>query len=309
MADSVTSSIAMTDPTLTSALGLPENQYGANIIPLIAPEVQVYNRTFKARVFGKERFRKQVKVTRPRGGDAERVHSGFQDPKSFSIEEKTLKDVLDRRDIEEARNAPDGGFDLRLQAATDVRGQLLTTIEYEVATMLLDSNTYPTEAKDAVSTTFSGSGTLAAIRAEQERIIKTWAVRPNLLVLTQEAWAEVQDNSTINDRVKYTSGDTLTEAAVARYLQVDQIIVPRSVWFDDDGAGTYIWAGKKGLLLTAPQNPGMNGPSFAKTFYRNVNGAREEVRTAFDMAGNEHFYVAREQETAVVFADAAHIWY
>jgi hypothetical protein len=309
MADEITSNIAMTDPTITSALGLPENQYGVDIMPLIAPEVEVYTKNVKARVFGKSAGRKVAKVTRPRGGDSERVQYAYEDPKSFTIEEKSLKDVLDRRDIEEARNAPDGGFDLRLKTALNVSGQLRTTIEYDAATMFLDSASYPTEAKDAVGTTFSGASTRALIRAEQDRIIKTWGIRPGLLILTPEAWAEVEDNSTIIDRIKYTDGGPLTEEIVARYLGVDKLVVPRTVWYDDDGAGTYVWAGKKGILLPTTPNPGMNGPCFAKRFYRKINGAREEVRTAFDMPGNEHFYNFREEETAIVFADAAHIWY
>lgn len=309
MADEITSQIAVTDPAITSALGLPENQYGVNILPLIAPEVQVYTKNVKARVFGKAAGRKQTKVTRPRGGDSERISYDYEDPKSFTIEEKSLKSVLDRRDIDEARNAPDGGFDLRLQTALTVAGQLRTTIEYNAATMFLDDASYPADAKDAVGTTFSGASTLAIIRAEQDRIIKTWAIRPGLLVLTPEAWAEVQDNATINAKLQYTTGQTLTEEMVAQYLGVDRVVVPRTVWFDDAGAGTYVWAGKKGLLLPTSPNPGMNGPCFAKTFYRLVNGAREEVRTAFDMPGNEHFYNIREEETAIVFADAAHIWY
>lgn len=308
MADEITTQIAMTDPTLTSALGLPENQFGTNILPLIAPDVQVNSRAFKARQFGKDRFKKHVKVSRPRGGDAERISTTYKNAKSFSVDEKTLKDVLDRRDIEEAANAPDGGFNLRLMQALTVRDNLNTTIEAAAATMFLDENNYGSN-KTAVGTTFSGSATLSTIRTAQNAIIKTWAVRPATLVLTPEAWAEVQDNSTITDRIKYTSGETLTEEAVARYLQVDKVIVPYTVWFDEADAGAFVWAGKKGLLLYANPNAGLNGPTFAKTFYRNVNGLREEVRSGFDMPGNEHIYVAREEETAIVFADAAWIWY
>lgn len=308
MSDTLTTKIAMTDPTLTSALG-ELNQYGSSIIPIIAPEVQVYNRYFKARVFGKDKLKKVVKVSRPRGGAPERIIQGTQDPKNFSVEEKTLRDVLDRRDRDEAVNAPDGGFDLRLQYSANVEGQLLTTIEAGIAAMFLNENNYATAAKTAVGTTFSGTGTLAAIRTQRNRIIKTWAINPNVLILTSDAWDEVQDNTTLKDQIKYTNGDTLTEEMVARLLGLDKVIVPRTVWFDDAGAGSYIWAGKKGLLVAAPQNPGMNGPAFAKTFYRQIDGQRQVVKTHVDQYDNEEFIVAREEDTAIVFNDAAHIWY
>jgi hypothetical protein len=308
MSDTQTTKIAATDPALTSALG-ELNQYGSSIIPLIAPEVQVYNRYFKARVFGKDKLKKVVKVSRPRGGTPERIIQTLQDPKNFSVEEKTLRDVLDRRDRDEAVNAPDGGFDLRLQYAANVEGQLNTTIEYGIASMFLNETNYASAAKTAVGTTFSGTGTLATIRTQRNRIIKTWAINPNVLILTSDAWDEVQDNATINARLQYTNGDTITEEMVARYLQLDRVIVPRTVWFDDAGAGSYIWSGKKALLLAAPQNPGMNGPAFAKTFHRNIDGQRQVVRTHVDQYENEEFIVAREEETAIVFNDAAHIWY
>lgn len=308
MADELTTTIAMTDATLTSSLGLPENRFGTNIISLIAPDVQVYNRTFKARVFGKDMYRKIARVGRPRGGDAQRVTTEYADPKSFAIEEKTLKDVLDRRDMEEAQNAPDGGFDLRLRTALMIQNNLLTTIEAGAAAMFLDENNYGAGSSDAIGTTFSGTGTLGLIEAAQNLIIKTWAIRPNTLILTPEAWTEVMANTTIHDRIKYTDGDTLTEDRLARYLQLDKVIVPRTVYFED-GVGSYVWAGKKALLLYTNQNAGMNGPSFAKTFYRLVNGEREYVKSAFDMPGNEHLYVVREEETYMVFPDAGFLWY
>lgn len=308
MADEITSNIAMTDPTLTSALGLPENKFGTDIIPMIAPDVQVYNRTFKTRVFGKDMFRKITRVSRARGGDSERVTTEYRDPKSFSVEEKSLKDVLDRRDMDEAQNAPDGGFDLRLRTALMIQNNLHTTIEGEAATMFLNPDNFGANNKAAIGTTFSGTSTQATVEAAQNLIIKTWAVRPGTLILTPEAWTEVQANTTINDRIKYTDGDTLTEARLARYLQVDQVVVPRTVWFDGDD-GAFVWAGKKALLLYQNPNAGMNGPSFAKTFYRLVEGEREYVKSAFDMPGNEHFYVVREEEVYIVFADAAYLWF
>lgn len=308
MADQYSNDLLAFDAPITSALG-ELNQYGTSIIPLIAPEVQVYTRTFQARVFGNDKLKKVVKVSRPRGGAPERTTWGTQTPKSFTVEEKTLRDVLDRRDREDAANAVDGGFDARLMTAANIEGQLLTTIEAGIADMFLDSANYATAAKTAIGTTFSGTGTLTTIETQMNRLIKTCAVRPNTLILTPEAWSEVLVNATINAKLQYTNGATLTEEMVAKYLQLDQVIVPRTVWMDDAGAGSYIWSGKKALLIAAPQNPGMNGRCFAKTFYRMVNGQRQSVQSGVDRYGNEEFVIAREEETAIVFNDAAHIWY
>lgn len=312
MADLTTSQIAMVDPTLTSALGLPENQFGPDIMPLLAPEVQVYNRTFKTRVFGKDQFRKVAKVSRPRGGDAERVTTEYVDPKAFSTDEKSLRDVVDARDIREAANAPDGGFDLRLRTALMIQQNLHTTIEANAAAMFLDDANYGASNKSAIGTTFSGTGTVAAVRDAQHQIIRTWAVRPATLILTPEAWAEVQSNTTLNNKVQYTNGETFTEEMIARQLQVDRVIVPYRVWFETaaaDAVGTFIWGGKKALLVYTNPLAGMNGPSFAKTFYQLADGQREVAKTAYDMPGNEHIYVTRDEETYIVFADAAFLWY
>lgn len=312
MADLITSQIAMVDPLLTSNLGLPENQLGPDIMSLISPEVQVYNRMFKTRVFGKDMYRRVAKVSRPRGGDAERVTTEYVDPKAFSTDEKTLRDVVDARDIREAANAPDGGFDLRLRTALMIQQNLHTTIEANAAAMFLDDANYGAGNKSAIGTTFSGTGTVAAVRDAQSQIIRTWAVRPSLLIMTPEAWAEAQSNTTLNNRVMYTNGETFTEDMVAKQLQVDKIIVPYRVWFESaaaDAVGSFIWAGKKALLLYANPQAGMNGPSFAKTFYQLVEGQREYAKTAFDMPGNEHIYVARDEETYIVFPDAAFLWY
>lgn len=310
MADAITSAIAAVDPALTSGLGAPEYEYGVNIVSEIAPDVEVYNRYFKARVFGSDRFKKAVRVSRPRGGDSERVVRSTKDPKAFEVEEKSLKDIMDRRDVDEARNAPDGGYDLRMQVALDVDGQLGKHIEVGVADMFLDNSKYPTghKSNDAVAV-FGGATVLAQVREKQFTIIKKQKVRPAHLILTPELWADVQSNSTIRDQIKYTNGDTLTEQMVAQYLQVDKITVPMTVWDNDAGEGSFVWSGKKALLFYSTPKPGLNGPCFAKTFWRLVNGVRKEVRTAFDMPGNEHIYVVKEEETAIVFPESGYLWY
>lgn len=314
MADETTNSIAMTDPALTSALGLPENQYGASIVPRIAPEVEVYNRYFKARQFGKDRYRKQVKVSRPRGGDAERISRSLKDPKNFEVEEKTLKDVIDRRDLDEARNAPDGGFDLRLQTTLDLDGNLETTIEAGVSDLVLTHGNYGASNKsNTAADVFAGTNgadLLDSVMGAQNVIIKTWAVLPRVLILTPDAFKDVvTKNAAVKDQLKHTNPDTVTEAMLARYLQLEEVIVPRTVWFNAQDVGDFVWTGKKGVLFYRNPKPGLNGPSFLKTFFRMINKKRKEVRSGFDMAGNEHLYVAKEEETALVFADSGFIWY
>lgn len=309
MADETTTNIAVFDTQITSALGMPENQIGPNIIPLIAPEVQVYNRYFSARVFGKDRFKKVVQVARPRGGSAEKIVRTTKEPKTFEVAEKTLRDVLDRRDIVEAANAPDGGFDLRAMVALDIAGQLHTTIEAGVADMFLASANYASGAKAAISTTFTGTTTLSLLLAQRDALIKRHAILADTLIVTPELWADIIANTNITNKFQYTTSASLTEEMLAAYLQIRRVIVPRSVWYDTDETGAWVWSGKKALLIAAPQNPGMNGPAFAKTFFRMVNGVREEARTGFDLDGNEHFIIAREEETAIVFNDAAFLWY
>ena len=310
MADETTSSIAMTDPTLTSSLGAPEYQYGTDIVPMIAPDVEVYTQNFKARVFGSDRFKKAVRVSRPRGGDSERIVRGTKDPKNFSIDEKSLKDVMDRRDVDEARNAPDGGYDLRLQVALDTKGQLTTTIETGVADMFLTHANYPANNKSNDGVAVFGGATLKSkVRDAQYMIIKKQKVLAAHLIITPELWVDVEENSGIKDQLKYTNSDTLTEEMVAKYLKVASVTVPLTVWDTESGDGSFVWSGKKALLFHSRPSPGMNGPCFAKTFYRKINGLREEVRTAFDMPGNEHFYVVREEDTAIVFPESGFLWY
>lgn len=313
MADELTSQIAMVDPTLTSLLGLPENQVGVNVVPMIAPDVQVTNRHFTARVFGKDKYKRRVKVSRPRGGDSERASFSFRDPKAFTLDEKSLKDVLDQRDITDAENAPDGGFDLRKQMAFTVQGNLHTTIEGAAADLFLDPDSYPAGSKTAIGTTFSAAGMLTAVAAKQDAIVKKWAVRPGSLLLTPEAWREAQVNPDVKEQLKHTNAKTLTTEMLAAYLQIDEVIVSYSVWFgdDDDADGQFQWAGKKALLFYKNPKPTLDGPCFAKTFWRPVSGTsqREVVKTAFDMPGNEHFYVVREEETAIVFPDSGHLWF
>lgn len=96
--------------------------------------------------------------------------------------------------------------------------------------------------------------------------------QPNTLVLNRTGWFALKNHPDIVDRVKYTSDQPISEAIVARYFGLDQILVTGAAQntAQEGLTGSYGYiAGKHALLCYSAPAPSTQRPSAGYTFVWN----------------------------------------
>lgn len=107
------------------------------------------------------------------------------------------------------------------------------------------------------------------IHDQSNAILISSGYLPNTLVVNNLGWNSLKNHPDIVDRVKYTSGDVVSEAVVARLLGVERILVCRAVRNTAaEGVANSMSAvaGNHALLVYVAPNPGVWTPSAAYTF-------------------------------------------
>jgi hypothetical protein len=130
-------------------------------------------------------------------------------------------------------------------------------------------------ANDPAASSLSGawddpsSTPIEDIHDQSNSILLSTGYMPNTLVVNNLGWNALKNHPDVVDRVKYTSGDVVSESVVARLLGVERILVCRAVRNTAaEGVTTSMSAvaGNHALLAYVNPSPGMWQPSAAYTF-------------------------------------------
>ena len=121
---------------------------------------------------------------------------------------------------------------------------------------------------------YSNSDPVNDIRVGRMYIKKITGFRPNTLVLSEDVYEVLRQHPNIVDRIKYTSADAVTADIMARYFEVDRVLIAGGVYAtnqeqspDATTGSDMDWITSRGALLcySAP-NPGLLTPSAGYTF-------------------------------------------
>lgn len=120
---------------------------------------------------------------------------------------------------------------------------------------------------------YANSDPIDDVEAGKEQILSVTGYMPNVLVLGYQVWRKLKNHPLFLDRIKYTSSDSISKEIVARYFEVDEIMVAQSIRATSkEGAATDTFAfnfGKAALLMYRNPNPGLLEPSAGYTFVWN----------------------------------------
>ena len=68
------------------------------------------------------------------------------------------------------------------------------------------------------------------LRAAILKVQRSVGYRPNTIIMGPETFVAIQNHPDFKDQLKYTSADSITEDIVARYLRVQQVLIPDAVY-------------------------------------------------------------------------------
>ncbi len=232
---------------------------------LLFPPVPVGASGGKILQFGTEAFR-LYNAARAPGGATKRVQFGYEG-KPYATEQERLEGKVPREWMRDATAVP--GINLGQRAVNGVMKILTLSLEYQQSTIARNPDNYDANHKLALSAGGKWSADtgkpVTDIKGGKEAVRKSTGIRPNVCVLSPDAWSAAQDNPQALERRKYVEKGPITIAEFAAMIEVDRVVVGEAVYHD--GVTFHDVWGNDCVLAYAPQaSSGMEEPSFAYTY-------------------------------------------
>lgn len=218
--------------------------------------------------FGKEAFR-LYSTRRAPGSNTKRVDLGYAG-KPFAIVPSAIEVKVPRELMRDAAQVP--SIDLASNAVDGGMGILELEHEYVSAQLARAAGNYDAGHKVALIGTAKWTGSASDpstdISTAQEAIRKSIGVRGNTVVLSASAFAALETNAKIIERLKYTGRDSVTPELLAKLWNVKEVVVGEAVVAtgQNDDFGD-VW-GDDVVVAYVSQNPRGNAaePSFGYTY-------------------------------------------
>lgn len=233
------------------------------------PAVPVPARNIRVLKFGKEGWRK-LNTRRAPGAPILTVQYGYaSDP--ASLVQDALQGLVPVETAEEASRIP--GINLGQQAVAMVMQQLDLGVEIDTAGMARNPASYGVNNKvtlaGADKWTDAASDPKADVDAAKEAIRRQIGRYPNRMLLGPAAFLAATNHAKIKEQFKYTSADSVTEAMLARYFGVDEVVQGKAVYLPDGAAeadpAVDIW-GNDVVLAYVPAAGNWMVPSYGYTY-------------------------------------------
>ncbi len=203
--------------------------------------------------FGKESFRKVV-TRRARGGATGRVRFGY-DGSPFALTHHSLEGQVAYEDMVDASVVP--GIDLSRGATNLAMRIVALQHESQAADLATDAARYDANHKLALvgadKWSDPASDPVANIKAGKAAVRRSTGVDPNVLVLSPGAYDALTEHPKLQERIKYTSRESINEQILAQLLDIERVVVGRAIYApgDEDADFVDVW-GNSAVLAYVP---------------------------------------------------------
>lgn len=232
---------------------------------MIFPIVDIPVRGMRVIRFGKESFR-MMNTRRAPGAETARVQYGYaSDP--VALIQDSLEGVVPWENMQEASRVP--GVDLASGSIEMVLDVIALGREYAIASLARDPDKYGNDNKQALvgnsKWSHEDSDPSDDVDEAREQVRRRIGRYPNLFTLGPPVFNALKNHPKIKEQFKYTSSDSLTADMLAKYFNIDKVIVGKAVYLaenaDDDADARDVW-GKDAILSYTPMGNNYRVPSF-----------------------------------------------
>lgn len=266
MANRLTTLIQKSDSLLSNiAQGYGNDSYvGMELFP----EITVPKERVRVPEYGKENLKLYDSER------ALRAASNVLTPDDINLTEIALKEYdlafpIDYRETAITKEI----FDLQRYAAQNVTDALRLKQESLIATLAQNAANYASDNKEALTggdKWSASTGTpVADIAAARAAVRSSCGKYPNVLLLGAKTYEALKENKDIVDRIKYAQTGIVTESLLAAILNVDKVVIGRSISVDSTGAFVDVWS-DTAILAHVPQGARAQRspfvPSYGYTF-------------------------------------------
>ena len=199
-----------------------------------------------------------------------RANSNVISPKGFSKHTATLAEhdlayPIDYREEDEAEKVK-----LQLHATNVVTEGLKLKLEKQCADLAQDPKNYATENKIALSGTSQftndASDPLKVVNAGKDAVCGKIGKDPNTLVMGQEVWQALKQNTSLKNLIASSSNKIITLDLLKEFFEIENIVVGRSIYADANNNFARVW-GNNIILAYVPKLTSRSeyDPSFGYT--------------------------------------------
>ena len=199
-----------------------------------------------------------------------RANSNVISPKGFSKHTATLAEhdlayPIDYREEDEAEKVK-----LQLHATNVVTEGLKLKLEKQCADLAQDPKNYATENKIALSGTSQftndASDPLKVVNAGKDAVCGKIGKDPNTLVMGQEVWQALKQNTSLKNLIASSSNKIITLDLLKEFFEIENIVVGRSIYADANNNFARVW-GNNIILAYVPKLTSRteDDPSFGYT--------------------------------------------
>lgn len=229
----------------------------------LAPVVSVDGSEGKIRAFGKEFFNHYDTKRAPRT-ESKRLGVGASTLLPYVLTQNMIEVPLDDTEIEDGKE-----IDIKGRASKTATNAIQMDTEIELATLLQSTSTY---ASGLYTTLSSGSelndvdiDPIEFLNGLKDSVRGKIATDPNTLWLSPDTEKAILAHPKVIARLGNADLKILTRDQLAKMLEFDKIIVPKSV-YNNAGVLTDIYTQSAGMYYTAPDaERSSENPSFIYT--------------------------------------------
>ena len=259
------------DPILsTYAQGYSDPEFiGFNLFPAVPVDVaggQIIE-------FGKEAFR-QYNTRRTPGASVKRMQTGFLG-RPYALENHGFAAQVPIENQRDASIIP--GVDLGKRGVRTALSAVQRSVEIQQAGIALNAANYDAAHKIALTGTAKWSDPagkpVTTISNYREAIRASSGRYPNVAIFSALAWQAFINNPEVYNKIVYTQTGVVTEQIAQTLLQVDKVVVGKSIYADVNDTFVDIWGNNCVLAYTALGTKDKEEPSYGYTYTLNGHPA------------------------------------
>lgn len=240
---------------------------GDFIADRVVPAVSVKHESDKYYVYSND-IMSLPETLRANGAESKRATFSISSAQ-YQCEEHALHDYVTKRDKDNA----DMAIDPEIDATESLTRKILIAKEKKCAALIQDKSNWSNNASLTSTYAWTQNTTLSnpitAIDSATSKIIQNSGFKPNRLVLNYASFVAAKEHTSITDRVKYTSADSVTEPMLAKLFNVQEILVGTAIYESAaEGLASdmqFIWTNCAFLAYLEPA-PGLRKASAAYNF-------------------------------------------
>lgn len=199
---------------------------------------------------------------------------------SYALETHALKELVPKEDIDNADKAVQPEIDM----TETLTKKILIRKETECNTTLMTKANWSNNESLTSTMAWTANTTLSnpiiKIDSGTSKIISSSGYMPNTLVIDDATFRGAKEHTSVIDRVKYTSADSVTEEMLAKLFNIESVLVGRGIYESaDEGLASVpgnIWT-NSGWLGYVEKSPGLRKASGMYQLYQSNKGIPHRV--------------------------------